>query len=81
MRYATEIDKLASGLVKMGVPFKFRTLWDGFQILTDDWDAVCHSGSYGHEHDLLEIYGSIVHVDTDEVEGWLTANEVLARLI
>lgn len=84
IEYIEEIGVLATGLMVLGIPFTFRKIWDGYQILvqTDNsrWDAVCHSGSYGHEKNLLEIYGSIVRDDEDSVEGWLTATEVLARL-
>ena len=84
VEYIEEIGVLATGLMLLGIPFTFRKIWDGYQILvqTDNsrWDAVCHSGSYGHEKSLLEIYGSIVTSDEDSVEGWLTAEEVLARL-
>ena len=46
------------------------------------WDAVCHRGSYGYENGLLEIYGNIVDEkkDGDEVVGWLTADDVIARI-
>ena len=41
----------------------------------DDWkiDAVCHSGSYGHEAGLLEIMSDFE--PDDGVVGWLTAEE------
>lgn len=84
LEYIEEIGVLATGLMLLGIPFTFRRIWDGYQILvkTDDsdWDAVCHSGSYGHERNLLEIYGSVVTSEEDSVEGWLTAEEVLAKL-
>lgn len=46
------------------------------------WDAICHSGSYGYEQGLLEIYGSLVDVekDGDSVAGWLTAEDVISRI-
>lgn len=46
------------------------------------WDAVCQPGSYGYEEGLLEIYGDIVwyDIDGDIVRGWLTANDVIARI-
>ena len=45
-------------------------------------DAICHYGSYGYEKGLLEIYGDIVwpEVDLDDVRGWLTADDVIARI-
>lgn len=46
------------------------------------WDAICHYGSYGYEAGLLEIYGDIVwaDIDGDSVRGWLTAEDVIARI-
>lgn len=46
------------------------------------WDAICHYGSYGVEHGLLEIAGSLVdeEKDGDSVCGWLTAEDVIARI-
>ena len=56
------------------------------------WDAICHSGSYGshghkipygYKNPLLEIMGDIVNKELscgDEVEGWLTAKDILERL-
>lgn len=78
--YKTQIEKLIKGLVKKHIKFDLVPLWDGWQVRTDEWDAVCHSYSYGHEEGLLEIMGSIVSVDDDTVEGWLTAKDILARL-
>ena len=45
-------------------------------------DAVCHSGSYGHEDGLLEIMGLGICVenDGDDVKGWMTAEEVIQQL-
>lgn len=80
MNYLTEIKKLADGLMEKGIPFTFKTYLGGYQIVCTDWDAVCHTASYGKEDGLLEIYGSIVKVTNDTVEGWLTAEEVLSRL-
>lgn len=41
------------------------------------WDVVCHYGSYGAVEGLLEGMGEIFEED---VEGWLTADEVIARI-
>lgn len=41
-------------------------------------DAICHSGSYGHEKGLLEIMG--LTRNGDSVEGWLTSEEVFDRI-
>lgn len=41
-------------------------------------DAICHSGSYGHEKGLLEVMG--LTRNDDFVEGWLTSEEVFDRI-
>ena len=78
--YRIEADKLAKGLLENSIEFYYYDCWDGVQIVCDGWDAICHSGSYGHEQGLLEIMGTIVRADDDDVEGWLTAEEILQRL-
>ena len=42
-----------------------------------DWDVICHNGSYGCDEGLLEGMGSIFE---DELEGWLTADDVIVRI-
>lgn len=45
------------------------------------WDAICHPGSYGYGSGLLEVMGSaVVRIDGDEVEGYLTAQDIIDRL-
>ena len=78
--YRIEADKLVKGLIENKVEFDYHKCWDGVQIRCNEWDAVCHSGSYGHEKGLLEIMGTIVQAVEDDVEGWLTAEEILQRL-
>lgn len=78
--YRIEADKLVKGLTEKGIEFDYHKCQDGVQIVCDGWDAICHSGSYGHERGLLEIMGTIVRADDDDVEGWLTAEEILQRL-
>ena len=87
--YIYEMKKLADGLIERGIVFKFHRLYDGFQILVykndnQIWDAICHSGSYGHETNLLEVAGSIVSREYEDdgylVEGNLTAEYILSRL-
>ena len=78
--YRIEANKLAKGLIEKGIAFDYHRCWEGVQISCDGWDAVCHSGSYGHEKGLLEIMGTIVQAVEDDVEGWLTAEEILQRL-
>lgn len=72
----TEMMKLAFGLRDRGIEFNARSFFDGLQIVVgDDWDAVCHNGSYGHEKGLIEVMG--LPQCEDDVIGWLTAEEVL----
>ena len=83
-KYRYEITKLAQELAFRGIPFVLRELYDGYQILVEygklDFDAICHRGSYGHDDGLLEIMGTIVDVDYDEVEGYLSAKEIIERV-
>lgn len=69
------------------INFMIRPLYNGWQIrnLFDNeskvWDVICHVGSYGHEEGLFETCGDIVPEDyEDEVEGYLTTEDVLERL-
>ena len=63
-----------------------KDLFDGEQIVVnkDDelyFDAILHRYSYGHEDNLLEIMGDIVEDSDDTVEGFLTADEIILRII
>lgn len=78
--YRIEADKLIKGLTKQGVEFDYYRFWDGVQVSCNEWDAVCYSGSYGHERGLLELIGTIVRPVENDVEGYLTAEEILQRL-
>lgn len=44
------------------------------------WDAVISDYSYGHEDGLLEAMGSLLGDRPGDVEGWLTAGEIIRRL-
>lgn len=44
------------------------------------WDAVISDYSYGHEDGLLEAMGSLIGDRPGDVEGWLTADEIIRRL-
>ena len=81
MKYFTEIEKLAEGLNDRNMKYELHPLFKGWQIVCGDWDVICHEFSYGGEADLLEAMGrEIVRVEYDEVEGYLTAEEILRRL-
>lgn len=79
IQYISEIVKLARGLKERGITYNMRAHVDGLQIVADGWDAVCFTGSYGAQRGLLEVMGSIV-TGNDDVEGYLTADEILRRL-
>ena len=72
-----EMMKLAFGLRDRDIEFKMQSFLDGVQIIVGDWDwdAICHSGSYGHEKGLIEVMG--LPQCQDDVIGWLTAEDVL----
>ena len=72
-----EMMKLAFGLYDRGIEFKAKSFFDGIQFIIGDWDwdAICHSGSYGHENGLIEVMG--LPQCQDDVIGYLTAEEVL----
>lgn len=89
----TEMDKLISYL-KICPPEKYtysvtefygrpQVIFMDFQTGERVADCVCHSGSYGHEHGLIEAMGAPL-VDEeevgDEVEGYLTAIDIMARI-
>ena len=45
------------------------------------WDAVISDYSYGHEDGLLEAMGgALLGGRPGDVEGWLTADEIIRRL-
>ena len=73
----TEMMKLAFGLRDRGIGFKTTCFLDGIQIVVGDWDwdAICHSGSYGHENGLIEVMG--LPQCQDDVIGYLTAEDIL----
>ena len=72
--------KLAFGLRDRGIEFSVKSFFDGIQIVVGDfdWDAICHSGSYGHENGLIEVMG--LPQCEDDVIGYLTAEEVLKMI-
>ena len=91
----TELDKLEEYLKANGYEYErideegsaFAPMFNRHQIYVYkdgevDWDVICHYGSYGYKEGLLEIYGNIVRADLkDGVEGWLTADEIIERLV
>ena len=65
-------------------------IWNRHQVLVKDdkgermFDAICQNGSYGYKDGLLEIMNGTLTLTKDgedgEVEGWLTADEIIKRL-
>ena len=82
--YKAQIKILAGKLTEAGIKFELCPIWDGWQIIYKDkqdryiCDAVCHGFSFGHELEFLEIMG--LTQNDDNVEGWLTAEEVFERI-
>ena len=72
-----EMMKLAFGLYDRGIEFKAQSFFDGIQFIIGDWDwdAICHTGSYGYKDGLIEVMG--LPQCQDDVIGYLTAEEVL----
>lgn len=89
----SELDKLEKYLKEHGYEYKRidteRTplTTERHQVIVYNngewfWDAICQPGSYGYKEGLLEIMGYIVwyDIDDDSVRGWLTADDVIARI-
>lgn len=55
----------------------------GEQIIVCDseghrlWDGICCDGSYGGKQGLIEVMGAPIVGYCDDVEGWLTAQQVM----
>ena len=80
-----EMDKLIVMLCKADIPFDLAIHMGRPQVVYPSLenhvcDAVLHWGSYGRENGLLEIMGLVNEEVEDSVEGWLTAEEVFARI-
>ena len=81
-----EMSKLYLMLCEAEIPCEVCHVYDGLQINYPSienrvCDVICHSGSYGHEHGLLEIMGLVDRKNAgDDVEGWLTAEDIFKRI-
>jgi len=58
-------------------PWTFLKVFDKWFIRS--WDVVCHEYSYGGTAGLLEIYGDIAGLEPGDVDGWLTAENVIHK--
>lgn len=80
----TEMQKLVTLLDEEHIPYEISEIYGTAQVFYPSikshvCDAICHSGSYGYADGLLEIMG-LTKTDEDDVEGWLTAEEVFNRM-
>lgn len=82
-----EMLKLIDKLEWAHIPYETIDIFGTIQVLYPSikdriCDVVCHDFSYGHEKGLLEIMGLVKEkeIDDDEVEGYLTAEEVFDRI-
>lgn len=79
-----EMNKLIIMLAKADIPFDLAIHSGRPQVFYPSYekvicDVICHWGSYGHEKGLLEIMGLVEEAE-DDVEGYLTAEEVFNRM-
>lgn len=90
LKYYVPMKLLYELLVKLpcGYEFELKECFDGYQIVCEkdgayEWDAICHSGSYGGDEGLLETMGAIVDEEVvgDSVEGYLKPVEVFAKFV
>lgn len=81
-----EMTKLIEILKKSNIPFEIASCWGTPQVLYPNGkhvvcDAICHKFSYGGKAGLLEIMGLVDKEKVgDDVEGYLTAEEVANRI-
>lgn len=83
MNYEKEIFKLVQFFDNNRLSYTLEYLFGGYKFApaSQEWDVICHDFSYGHELGLLELMGSLVSEDyDDEVEGWLTAEDIIDRM-
>ena len=81
-----EMTKLIKILKKSNIPFEVTSCEGAPQVWYPNrkhvvCDAVCHKFSFGGKDGLLEIMGLVDEEEVgDEVEGYLTAEEVANRI-
>ena len=81
-----EMAKLIKILKKNNIPFEVTSCGGAPQVWYPNrkhvvCDAVCHKFSFGGKDGLLEIMGLVDEEEVgDEVEGYLTAEEVANRI-
>lgn len=81
-----EMTKLIEILTKNNIPFEVTSCWGASQLWYPNskhavCDVVCHKFSFGGKDGLLEIMGLVDEGEVgDDVEGYLTAEEVANRI-
>lgn len=81
-----EMTKLIEILKKNNIPFEVTSCWGVSQLWYPNskhavCDVVCHKFSFGGKDGLLEIMGLVDEEEVgDDVEGYLTAEEVANRI-
>ena len=81
-----EMTKLIEILKKSNIPFQVTSCEGAPQVWYPNrkhvvCDAICHKYSFGGKDGLLEIMGLVDEEEAgDEVEGYLTAEEVANRI-
>lgn len=88
----TEFNKLEDYLKKNDYNYDRNDIWAPYpegewhQITVKGaknnylWDVICHYGSYGYKHGLLEVQGIIVKDEPDMIKWNLTADDVIELL-
>ena len=83
--YKKEALRLASMCLANNIPFEIAEHLEGLIVAYPSFenrvsDAICNNMSYGHKSGLLEIMGLVNEEEVgDEVEGYLTAEQVFMR--
>ena len=83
IRYEREdLDNTFSGRIIQGIFGEYAEVIDKHRIVVyvdgrRSWDVICHKGGCGCDQGLLEGMGDIFGPD---VEGWLTAEDVIERI-
>lgn len=87
-KYFDAILGLAMELRKHDIPFSFRNVYEGYQIvgynpLTNEyaWDVAIHDGTYGANRGLLEGCGIPFTTEFDDVIGDLTVEDALELIL
>lgn len=58
-KFANTILTLTKFLSERDIPYTLHICWDGLQVCFpwNDGDLICHSGSYGHDKNMVESMG------------------------